>query len=151
MQQRPSKYRAPLQCLFRYCVTGWNPFVFLEKAIFLNLRLSISLIFKSPLRQSSDLVTVMNIVYTNWPISVKLTTNRITNRSNHTFSLSVIKCSNLLFVRSFWAITDTFVFRYEVLKLRVVIFFQWRNSPNGPGPPHYRGSMVKLGRTPLDE
>jgi hypothetical protein len=27
----------------------------------------------------------------------------------------------------------------------------WRNSPTGPGPPHYRGFTTIVSRTPLDE
>ena len=31
------------------------------------------------------------------------------------------------------------------------IFFTWFNSPLGPGPPHYQGFTITLGKTPLDE
>jgi hypothetical protein len=38
----------------------------------------------------------------------------------------------------------------------LVIFLSWRDNPNGPRPPHYRGFMIilrhtTLGRTPLDK
>jgi len=38
----------------------------------------------------------------------------------------------------------------------IKIFLSWRNSPSGPGPPHYRGFTITLGHTtlggtPLDE
>ena len=43
-----------------------------------------------------------------------------------------------------------------LLQLSLRFIFSWHNSPSGPRPPHFRGSMITLrhtkhGRTPLDE
>jgi hypothetical protein len=36
-------------------------------------------------------------------------------------------------------------------KARNFFFLAWPNSPSGPGPPHYRGFTITLGRSLLDE
>jgi hypothetical protein len=61
--------------------------------------------------------------------------------------------SNILRLCSSLNVTGQF---HTPIKQKAICFLQWRNSPCGPGPPHYRGSTITLrhttlARTPLDE
>ena len=72
---------------------------------------------------------------------------------------NISKCFNLRYkhcLSYFKFSIINFKCRITAIFVTTDFFFQWRNSPSGPGPPHYRGFTIILrhttrGRTPLHE